>query len=373
MIGECHVHRIDGRGNAVGSADKGGRHGASRTSRPAPAKKLQMADLARLAGVSTSTVSRALQGSELISARTRRRIQALAREHHYAVNSAATRLRSGTNRTIAVVVPYEPEARQRFADPFFHGMIGSLADALTERDHEMLLVRLDAGHLDHAASLVAAGRVVGIILIGQWRHHDQLNAMADRGVPLVVWGARLPRQRYGTVGGDNLHGGELVGAHLLSQGCRRILFLGDRALPEVAQRYKGFMAAHRRRGVTHASVLDVKVPFLPGAGGEAVRSALARGIGFDGVFATSDLLAMSAIAALRENGRSVPGEVPVVGYDDVELAAYMSPPISSVTQPLHEGGRLLVESLLAQLQGAAPEPHVLPAGLVVRASSRRDS
>lgn len=333
---------------------------------------MQMTDLARLAGVSTSTVSRALQGSELVSARTRERIQKLARKHNYTVNSAATSLRSGTNRTIAVVVPYEPDARQNFADPFFHGMIGSLADALTERGYEMLLVRLDAGRLDEAASLVDAGRVAGVILIGQWRRHEQLNAMADRDLPLVVWGARLPDQRYATVGGDNVHGGELVGEHLLSQGCRRILFLGDRDLPEVSQRYRGFVTAHRRHGLRRAAALNMDVPFLPGAGGEAVRSAMARGVEFDGVFATSDLLAMSAIAALRENGRSVPGEVPVVGYDDVDLAAHFSPPLSSVSQPLREGGRLLVQDLIDQLQGEPPGLHTLPASLVVRASSRRD-
>ncbi len=341
----------------------------ARTGRPS---RLQMTDLARLAGVSTSTVSRALQGSDLVSARTRERIQALAREHNYTVNSAATSLRSGINRTIAVVVPYEPDARQSFADPFFHGMIGSLADALTERGYEMLLVRLDAGHLDDAATLVDAGRVGGVILIGQWRHHDQLNAMAARQVPLVVWGAKLPHQRYAVVGGDNVHGGELVGEHLLTQGCRRILFLGDRDMPEVAQRYRGFLTAHRRHGVKRPAALDIGVPFLPGAGGEAVRSALARGVDFDAVFATSDLLAMSAIAALRENGRSVPGEVPVVGYDDVELAAHFSPPLSSVSQPLNEGGRLLVKALIDQLQGGTPDMHILPARLVVRASSRRD-
>lgn len=332
--------------------------------------RMQMADLARLAGVSPSTVSRALSDSPLISARTRERIQALAREHNYTINSAATLLRSGTNRTIAVVVPYEPERRQSFADPFFHGMVGSLADALTERGYDMLLVRLDANRLDTAASLVDAGRVAGVILIGQWRHHDQLNAMAERQVPLVVWGAKLPDQHYATVGSDNRHGGQLATEHLLAQGCRRILFLGDRDLPEVAQRHRGFLAAHRDHGVRRSRGLAVDAPFLPGAGGDAVRQVLAEKIGFDGVFASSDLLAMSAIGALREAGIAVPGEVRVVGYDDVELAAHFSPPLSSVRQPIQEGGRALVRLLLEQLDGAPPSLHLLPAQLVVRESSQ---
>lgn len=332
--------------------------------------RMQMSDLARLAGVSTATVSRALKGSELVALATRERIQTLARQFNYTVNSAATSLRRGINTTIAVVVPYEPPTRQSFADPFFHGMIGSLADALTERSYDMLLVRLNARRLDQAAALVDAGRVAGVILIGQWRHHDQLNAMADRKLPLVVWGARLPHQRYCTVGGDNVDGGRLAAEHLLDLGCRRILFLGDRGLPEVAQRYRGFSAVHRKRGVARAADLAAGAAFLPGAGGDAVRQIFAQGVDFDAIFATSDLLAMSAINALREAGRMVPGDVPVVGYDDVELAAHFSPPLSSVHQPIHEGGRVLVESLLELLGGKRPQRRVLPARLVLRESSR---
>jgi DNA-binding LacI/PurR family transcriptional regulator len=329
-----------------------------------------MSDLARLAGVSTSTVSRALKDSKLIAPATRERIQTLARQFNYTVNSAATSLRRGTNNTIAVVVPYEPSTRQSFADPFFHGMIGSLADALTERGYDMLLVRLDASRLDEAAALVDAGRVAGIILIGQWRHHDQLNAMADRHVPLVVWGARLPKQRYCTVGGDNVGGGRLAAEHLLDLSCRRVLFLGDRGLPEVEQRHHGFVSAHRKRGVPRSAELEAIAPFLPGAGGDAVRQVLARGTAFDGIFATSDLLAMSAISALREAGRAVPGDVPVIGYDDVELAAHFSPPLSSVHQPIQEGGCALVEVLLDLLCGKQPTLRLLPARLVTRESSR---
>ena len=100
-----------------------------------------MADIARLAGVSTSTVSRALKGSTLVNDETRERIAQIASQFNYTVNQLAMNLRSGTNRTIAVVVPYEKDRRQNFSDPFLHGMIGALADVLTERDYDMLLVR----------------------------------------------------------------------------------------------------------------------------------------------------------------------------------------------------------------------------------------
>lgn len=339
-------------------------------------ERLQMADIARLAGVATSTVSRALKGSPLVNDATRTRIIELARKYNYTINRNATDLRSGTNRTIAVVVPYEENRRQNFSDPFLHGMIGALADELTERGYEMLLVRLDAERLDSVAPLVDGGRAAGVILIGQWHQHDQLNAMADRGLPLVVWGAALPDQRYCCVGGRNVEGGRLVGEHLLQQGCRRIAFLGDRALPEVAQRYRGFMAAMRRHGLRHDPELRIASPFLAPAGRVAVLDLVDRKVYLDGIFAASDLLAMAAIGALRERGLDVPRDILVAGYDDVDFAAHFHPPLTTIRQSFPLGARTMVGALLELLgehdAGSSGLPHQLLTELIVRDSTLRD-
>ena len=332
---------------------------------------MQMADLARLAGVSTSTVSRALSGSALINEETRERIQALARQFNYTINSVATNLRSGVKRTIAVVVPYEMASRQSFADPFLHGIIGSLADALTERGYEMLLSRMDADRLDMAAALIDGGRAAGLILIGQWRHHDQLNAMAERGLPMVVWGARLPHQNYCIVGGDNVLGGRLVAEHLLAQGRRRMVFLGDAGLPEVAQRYRGFAQCLRKNALPLLEQQRAAASFLADSGRKAMLALIDANPTLDAVFASSDLLAMAAIGALRERGRRIPADVAVVGYDDVELAAYFNPPITTVRQPIHEAGGRLVETLLSLIKGQPlPVSAPLETQLIVRESSQ---
>ncbi len=332
---------------------------------------MQMADLAKLAGVSTSTVSRALSDSDLINQETRERIQTLARQFNYTINSVATNLRSGVKRTIAVVVPYEVGSRQSFADPFLHGIIGSLADALTERGYEMLLSRLDAGRLDLAAALIDGGRAAGLILIGQWRHHDQLNALAQRGLPMVVWGARLPQQRYRIVGGDNVLGGRLVAEHLFAQGRRRMVFLGDAGLPEIAQRFRGFAQCLRKYGLPMEKRQHASASFLADSGRQTMLALIDANPTLDAVFACSDLLAMAAIGALRERGRRIPADVAVVGYDDVELAAYFNPPITTVRQPIHEAGGLMVQTLLRLIEGQPlPASAPLETRLIVRESSQ---
>jgi DNA-binding LacI/PurR family transcriptional regulator len=335
----------------------------------AESRRLQMADIARLAGVSTSTVSRALAGSKLISEETRTRVMELARSLKYNINIGAQNLRMKQNRTVGVVVPYDPDTRQHLSDPFFLSMLGSLADALTEQGFDMLVSRVDAGTLDAAAAPFDTGRVIGIILIGQWRHHDQLNQLAARHVPIVVWGAQLPQQLYCTVGGDNLAGGELAGAHLLAQGRQRIAFFGDINLPEIGQRYEGLCQALRKAGIAPDPALQVQASFVPDGGRLAVEELQGRGVAFDAVFAGSDLMAMTAINTFRQRGVDVPGQVAVVGYDDIELSSYFHPPLTTVQQPVQEAGRALVASLLELTEGRPAPSLQLPTQLIVRASS----
>jgi len=335
----------------------------------AESRRLQMADIARLAGVSTSTVSRALAGSKLISEETRTRVLELARSLKYNINIGAQNLRMKQNRTVGVVVPYDPDTRQHLSDPFFLSMLGSLADALTEQGFDMLVSRVDASELDAAAAPFDTGRVIGIVLIGQWRHHDQLNQLAARHVPIVVWGAQLPQQLYCTVGGDNLAGGRLAGAHLIAQGRRRIAFFGDINLPEIGQRYEGLCQALAQAGIAADPALLVPASFVPDGGRLAVEELLRRGAAFDAVFAGSDLMAMTAINTLRQLGMDVPGRVAVIGYDDIELSSYFHPPLTTVQQPIREAGRALVASLLALTEGRPAPSLQLPTQLIVRNSS----
>lgn len=340
----------------------------SRTT-PGGSRRVQMADIARLAGVSTATVSRALSGSPLINEETRRRVGELARALNYTVNQGAKNLRRGENRTIGLVIPYDRQTRQHISDPFFLGMMGALADALTDRGYDMLVSRVDADHLDGMAILHDSGRAAGLLVIGQWGHHDQLNALAARQVPMVVWGAQLPRQLYCSVGGDNVSGGRLATEHLLSQGRRRIAFVGDTQLPEVALRHQGYTQALEAAGLPADPALHIPAPFTASQARAALQAWLARGIPFDAVVAASDLIAITAIGLLRGQGAAVPEAISVVGYDDVEAAAHCDPPLTTIRQPIDQAGVAMVECMLAQLAGQPVESQVLPTALVQRSST----
>ena len=332
-------------------------------------RRLQMADIARLAGVSTSTVSRALSRSPLVNDETRTRIEELARSLNYTINVGAQNLRLKQNRTVAVVVPYDVATRQHLSDPFFLSMLGSLADALTDRGFDMLLSRVDAEQLDSAAQIYDTGRVLGVILIGQWRHHDQLNQLAARHVPIVVWGAQLPQQLYVTVGSDNVTGGFLATEHLIKSGRKRIAFFGDIQLPEVAHRYEGYCKALKQYGIELDDNLVIPASFIEEGGRLAVEELCRRAIPFDSLFACSDLIAMTAINTLRDKQYRVPDDIAVVGYDDIELARYFHPSLTTIRQPIAAAGQALVEALLSLAEQKPTQPRLLQTQLMCRASS----
>lgn len=327
-----------------------------------------MADIARMAGVSASTVSRALSGSPLIPEATRQRITELARSLNYQINVGAANLRKRDTRTVGVVLL--GESLQAISDPFILSILGAVGDRLDELDMSLLLSRLKHGQPQQLAQRYDSGQVLGLIVIGQTGWHDELNRLAARGVPMAVWGACLSDALYPVVGGDNEQGGYLAASHLIRRGCQRIAFFGDREHPEVALRHQGYQRALAEAGLTADAALYLPYRF----GDEGIRATVDAWLDgkpeFDAVFAASDVAAMATTAVLGDRGLRVPQQVKVVGYDDIALAGHLRPSLSSVRQPAREAGRALVDLLMEAADGSKHRTVMLPAVLVERESSR---
>ena len=327
-----------------------------------------MNELAKLAGVSISTVSRALAGNPVINQQTREKVEALAREHGFQPNMLARNLRLRRSETIGVVVPLGHQADQHLTDPFFLTLIGHLADELAQRGYDMLLKKIVPRDDQWLRRLAESGRVDGIIVIGQSDQEAALEMVARTYAPMVVWGASLPDQKYVTVGSDNFAGGALATRHLIANGRKRLIFLGDARPPEISQREAGFRLACDEAGLG-ATAHSLRVGLV---GEHAYRELLGIidvSAGVDGIVAASDVIAIAAIRALQARGFRVPHDVAVVGYDDVPLAEHVVPALTTVRQDLEVGARTMIAKLFALIAGEPQTRTVLDPQLIVRQSS----
>ncbi len=326
-------------------------------------------DLAKLAGVSPGTVSRALADSQLIAKKTRERIQELAREHDFRPNVMARNLRIKRAGAIGVLIPLGHETGQHISDPFFMTLLGQLADALTERGHDLLLSRVIPTDPGWLSRVVDSGRVDGVILIGQSDQSAVIDKLAERYLPMVAWGANLPGQVHCSVGSNNRKGGELATRHLIERGCQNFAFFGDPIAPEIAERLAGCRAELVQAGMGDA--LTILPAHLTA---ETAHPTISKWLDEtktipNGIIAASDVIAMSALRALSEHGVSVPGEVHLVGYDDLAFASQTVPPLSTIRQDLSTGATHLVDLLFRRIGGENTASVVLEPKLIVRQSS----
>lgn len=323
-------------------------------------------DLARLAGVSPGTVSRALAGKSLVNSKTREKIEALAREHGFRPNQMASGLRRQKTGVIGVVIPLGHDTRQQISDSFFMTLLGYLADELTLQGYDLMLRRVvpddDADWLDR---FIGSGMIDGVIVIGQSDQFDRIEEVAEGYRAMVVWGNHQEGQRHCVVGTDNRLGGRLAAERLIAGGARRLAFLGDTGPIEFAARFAGAQDAAMRLGT--APVVPLATHLSPARASEEIAAHLAaHGSAIDGIFAATDTLAALCLTELRRCGLDVPGAVRVIGFDDLPIASQTMPALTTVRQDIAAGARGLVDLLLRRLAGETTESLVLPPELVLR-------
>lgn len=330
-------------------------------------------DIAQLAGVSQPTVSRALRGSPTVSEPTRLRIEAIARQLNYTVDKNASALRRRTTNTLALLFYEDPVPDESMVNPFFLSMLGSITRTAAQRGYDVL-TSIQQMSSDWHADFEESRKADGLILLGHGDfelYRPKLESLIAQGAHFVRWGATTDDPLGITIGSDNLAGGEAAVAHLIARGRRHIAFLGnaDSHYPEFRDRYRGAVAAMAAAGIAADPALQVDAEITEASGHAAVRALIDRGVAFDALFCAADIIAIGAIAALEQAGFRVPGDIAVVGFDDIPIASMTRPPLTTVHQNIARAGEVLVDTLLAQIDGRdAPVPP-LSVDLVVRASS----
>lgn len=328
----------------------------------------RLEDLAKMAGVSISTASRALNDSPAVNARTKQRIWKLARELDYPFRDYMPAGPIGAEATIAIVVPRPQSRNGRMADPFFFELLAGIGDAARERGCDILLSHIAPSSHEELATAMTTSRSDGVIFLGQSTLHEAFNRLADTEDRFVVWGAALPEQTYCSVGSDNVAGGKRATLHLARLGRRKIVYLGDTDAPEVAQRFRGYRMALEEAGIDYDDRLVVPSHFQVASARAVVESMIAQKLDFDGIVAGSDLIALGAIQAMRRAGVSVPQDVSVVGYDNVPFGTYAEVPLTTIDQDTAKAGRMLVAKLLDSSGVRGVDLDRIPAELIVRSS-----
>jgi len=313
------------------------------------------------AGVSIATVSRVQRDKGVVAPETRERVLRAIEELGYRPNGTGRALAEQRTDAIGIVFP-------DLSGPYYSEVIGGYEDRVVAEGRSLLI--LGTHGRERAADLVfdLAGRVDGLTVMGRTVPDDVVAALHRDGVPLVLL-ARAGLEGIPSVRAENVAPAQRLAGHLLRCGHEAIAFLGDpQSSPDAAERWQGFLDAHERAGRPAPSA-PVTTLFDEDHGHEAAARLLDAPGAPTALMCASDEIALGALAAAQERGLRVPGDVAITGWDDIQVARYVSPALTTVRQPMRLLGARAAELLFQRIHtGVTPAGEVLPTELVVRAS-----
>ncbi|HSB96648.1 MAG TPA: LacI family DNA-binding transcriptional regulator [Spongiibacteraceae bacterium] len=323
-------------------------------------------DVARLAGVSTATVSRTLAEPDKVTEATRRKVQTAIRRSGYVRNALARSFRMQSTQTILVLVP-------DIGNPFYSLIIQGLEE-IAQRHHYRLLLGDTQNSVERELEYlqsVMQRQVDGVVSLG----HTLPPVPSIKGgkpIPLVMACEYLHDTSVASVSIDNIAAATLATQHLLGLGHRRIAFInGPVSTPLSKDRMQGYRQALKASGVPYSKDLSVRGDFSLLSGEGAARALIASNVQFTAIVAANDAMAIGAIKVLRAQGRTVPDDVSVVGFDDIEFAQYVEPPLTTIRQPRREIGRATMTKMIKKLSDATDQASqiVLAHELIIRSST----
>jgi DNA-binding LacI/PurR family transcriptional regulator len=324
--------------------------------------------VAARAGVSRATASRVLRGSSKVSGSAREAVLSAADEMAYTVNRAARALVTRRSDSIAFLVA-ENEDRM-FRDPYFLGVLrGAQTEAAAAGMQLVFVIASSGPEVEHFTTFVGGGHVDGVLLVSLHGDDQLARRLETLGVPTVLNGRPFtPDAGIFSVDSDNIDGGRRATEVLVARGARSIATItGPLDMSAGQDRLIGYQQALEAAALPFRRTAVVEGDFTVDGGAAAMARLLDGAPDVDGVFVASDLMALGAIRTLAERGRCVPGDVAVVGFDDVREAQLTTPALSTMRQPLDELGRTMTRVLLARIRGVdVPQRTVLPTELVRR-------
>ncbi|MHA3701183.1 LacI family DNA-binding transcriptional regulator [Jatrophihabitans sp. YIM 134969] len=325
-----------------------------------------MADIARLANVSKTTVSRVLNGRPDVDSTTAERIRRIVSETNYSRSARAVGLAKGQAHAVGMMVP-------SLTWPWMADVLQGAADVLEEHGYGLLLHTSERGEqsLVRFTEQVASRSFDGLLVIEPPNTIDFIADLHSRGLPVVLIDDRAMHPGFPSVATTNRLGGEQAAEHLLQSGRRQLaLIAGPSEYGCTRQRSAGYLETAREHGTRVTKRAMVESDFTEQGGFDAMTTLLDLAPRTEAVFAQNDLMAVGALRALRSSGRRVPDDVAVVGFDDIPLAAHTTPALTTVRQPSYEMAAAAARALLDRV-GGSPEVNAmtLPTTLSVRESA----
>lgn len=326
--------------------------------------------VAARAGVGRGTASRVVNGSPQVTHATRAAVLQAIEELGYVPNRAARSL--VTRRTDSVALVISESEDRLFGEPYFASVLRGISEVLLESSLQLLLTMVRSqAERRRTATYLTSQHVDGVLLLSLHGDDPLPFELESRGVPAVCGGRPLETAPSCYVDVDNRDGGRQAVEHLVARQRQRIaLITGPQDMHSGRERLAGAREALAGAGLPDDPRLWVEGDYSERSGERAMRELVSRGVGFDGLFAGSDLMAVGALRVLRERGLATPRDVAVVGFDDSPVCRHTDPQLTTVHQPVEEMGRRMTRTLLARIEGKPwSAATILPTRLVVRGST----
>lgn len=320
-------------------------------------------DVANKAGVAVSTASYALNNSSKISLATRKKVYKAARDLGYQPHGIARNLKKQKTETIGLFL-------NDLSGPYYSEVIQGVQDVVSAHGYDLIVGSASGGTNSTAYKFLLEKRVDGAVILAPKINDAEISRVAKASLPIIVLDRRLDSDYIKYVLIDNLNGAYQAVSHLINRGYHKIVYLsGPEDSFDNQERFKGYQQALLENGFNLMPQRIVSGNFTEKEGYQVISGFLAQEERIDAIFSANDEMAIGAIQAIREMSFKIPDDIAIVGFDDIRLASYINPPLTTIRHPKYEMGRFATNMVFQVLHGSKAESVVLPTQLITRQST----